>query len=388
MPNHLFPRGTWDPMFVEYETIHQYGYTLTRPILLEGTVGGAAVPPLPAAVKPIALYSNANGALAPGGAAEDLPLGFDRGHIMARALGGVNTHYNLVPMPAQLNNGDWATFERRIRDSWNVHKFSGNRIYYRVRLTYSLLGEPTLPSAMEGWAYLRPRVHPFTVAGRAAAINTAPLPSQVAHSGPHNLDARGLDPFVFSPAQNAALTAIGTAYAAWGAQPTVGGGNNLRGDPPAGGALGPYAALDVVDDPAQGVLRGNLNAAFPTLDYPAGGAVKSVTLPRYFSQPQKRLLRLYNRWLNNGRLTSDNAWYDHNCRLAHSRAQIDHIVPYTHVPTSNFYWNAQVTSRIYNGTVKGNRTEAAAQAHWSAQPARQGPARRRHRTQHYHPYAR
>lgn len=167
-----------------------------------------------------------------------------------------------------------------------------------------------------------------------------------------------------------------------------------RGDQPAGTALGPYAFLDVLDDGALGPpLVGALNVAFVAegLNYPAGGAVKrNQHVAVAFTQPQKRLIRIANRWMNAGRMTSDNEWFDFQRRVRPSEAEIDHVIPMAVAAgdSSNFYWNAQLTSKEYK-VLKGNQREATFQNNFMAQPSAGsgGPMRRvRRRTNRYTRY--
>jgi len=60
------------------------------------------------------------------------------------------------------------------------------------------------------------------------------------------------------------------------------------------------------------------------------------------------MIKLVNQFNNVGRYNSDNDWYDQGHRLRMIEAQIDHIIPQSHVNSSNFYWNAQVTSHEYS----------------------------------------
>ncbi|HEX8109924.1 MAG TPA: hypothetical protein VF516_19470, partial [Kofleriaceae bacterium] len=149
------------------------------------------------------------------------------------------------------------------------------------------------------------------------------------------------------------------------------------------------AFLDVLEAPTSGALRAGLNAQFPFLAYPGGGVVKrnNQNFAVNFTQPQRELIRLVNRWRNNGRLSSDNVWYDDNMRLDSNRTQIDHIIPIGFAPasSSNFYWNAQVTSDQYNRS-KGNQSEAGFRAAYQAAP--RVLRHRCARTQLYTPYRR
>ena len=96
------------------------------------------------------------------------------------------------------------------------------------------------------------------------------------------------------------------------------------------------------------------------------------------------------RRFNAGRLTSDNAWFDHNRRLRPSETEIDHIIPIGVATgnSSNFYWNAQVTSKDYNNQ-KGNNLDNVFRANYMAAPGvgSGGRIRRARRTTNrYTPY--
>lgn len=389
MPAINIPRpGGWDPVRLVYERVHVTGRYIVRPRRVEGTVGGTVDPPLPAAMYPIALYPNAPltamvGAIPP----EDLPLGYHRGHILGRARGGPNHVCNLVPIPATINSagGEWAQLEQDMAPAAPAH----HRRYFRAELDYGNPNNfnPTIPNQVRAWAYLLPTIvpgPPGIVASRTVALNVAIAAGGALVAAGGNLihvtnilnfATADNQPVVFSAAQNLALTAVHTAYLGWAGQPVVGGGNTGgtitggRGDPPAGTDMGPYAFLDVLETSV--VLRGLLNAAFPLLNYPGLGVIKRnrQNFAVGFTAPQRELIRLVNRWNNHGRLTSDNVWYDNNTRLDSNRAQIDHIIPVNFAPprSSNFYWNAQVTSAEFNNA-KGNQSEAVFRAAFMAMP--------------------
>lgn len=415
MPVRIIPRAGWDPVSITYETIHVTGRDIVRPIMVEGTVGGPAVGVLPGALFPLATYigflPGGGGEPAPGLNHDDLPIGYHRGHILARGLGGPNSAFNLTPMPGVVNNGAWALMETALRNAHAAAAFLPVRIYYRARLDYAHpnAGDPTIPNAASAWGYRLPTLAAGAglVAARNAALTAAiagGIPNRIYRiNPPQDFSAAGDQPFVFNGAQDAALQAVQAAYAGWGAQPTPGGGNTGgtptggRGDPPAGAALGPYSFLDVLEDGALGpALIAGLNAAFgpgalpPTgLNYPAGGMVKrnNQNFAIAFRQVQKNLIRLVNRWNNNGRLSSDNGWFDFGRRLRPSETEIDHAIPVTAATSSNFYWNAWVTSKAYN-VQKANRTDAVFMAAFMAAPAAGGgPLRRvRRRPNRYTPY--
>jgi hypothetical protein len=404
MPTINFPRAGWDPVTLVYERVHVTGRFIVRPTRVEGTVGGPGVAALPAGMFPIALYPDAPATALVGGILpEDLPLGYQRGHIMGRARGGPNHVCNLVPIPAAINVGAWAQLELAIAAAPGL---GGHRRYFRADLAYGNPNNfnPTLPSYVRAWTYRLATIPAAgIVAARTVAITAAIAAGGALIAGGGNLvhDTGVLDfatadnqPFVFSAAQNLALNAILAAYGPWGGKPVVGGGNTGgtplggRGDPPAGTTMGPYAFLDVLETSA--ALRGALNAAFPLVGYPGGGVIKrnNQNFAVGFTTPQKILIRLVNRWRNNGRLSSDNAWYDHGQRLDSNHAQIDHIIPMAFAPasSSNYYWNAQVTSTEYNNT-KGNQSEAAFfAAFMAAARGAGGPIRRRRVTARYTPY--
>lgn len=403
MPTINLPRAGWDPVTIVYERVHVTGRYIVRPTRVEGTVGGPAVPALPAGMYPVSLYPNAPGTALVGGIEpEDLPLGYDRGHIMGRARGGPNHVCNLVPIPAAINTGAWGQLETAMATAPGL---GGHRRYFRADLAYGNPNNfnPTIPSNVRAWAYRLATIPAAgVVAARTAAITAAIAAggaliaaggNLIHDTGVLNFAAADNQPFVFSVAQNTALNNVLIAYAAWGFQPTVGGGNTGgtpiggRGDPPAGTTMGPYAFLDVLE--SSGVLRAALNVAFPFLTYPGGGVLKrnNQNFNVVFTRPQKALIRLVNRWQNNGRLTSDNQWYDNGARVDSNRAQIDHIIPINFAPasSSNFYWNAQVTTKEYNNA-KGNQSEAAFQAAFLAAPRGAGPIRRRRHTVRYTPY--
>lgn len=415
MPVRIIPRAGWDPVSITYETIHVTGRDIVRPIMVEGTVGGPAVGLLPATTFPLATYigfqPGGGGEPAPGLNRDDLPIGYHRGHIMARALGGPNSAFNLTPMPGIVNNGAWAQMETALSAAHAAAAFLPVRIYYRARLDYAHpnAGDPTIPNAASAWGYRLPILPAGAglVAARTAALTAAiagGLLNRIYRiNPPQDFSAAGDQPFVFTGAQDAALQAIQAAYAGWGAQPTPGGGNTGgtptggRGDPPGGTALGPYAFLDVLEDGALGpALIAALNAAFGAavlppagLNYPGGGVTKrnNQGFAVGFTQVQKTLIRLVNRWNNAGRMTSDNAWFDHGRRLRPSEAEIDHAIPATLANSSNFYWNAWVTSKAYN-VQKGNQLPGAFFAAFMAAPAAGGgPLRRvRRRPNRYTPY--
>lgn len=90
MPVKHCPRPAWDPVTITYETTAVTGRTITRPTRVEGMVGGPAVGALPATMFPVSAYP----AFAPGGGEpgagedhDDLPIGYHRGHILARSRG-------------------------------------------------------------------------------------------------------------------------------------------------------------------------------------------------------------------------------------------------------------------------------------------------------------
>ena len=390
MPTIQFPRHNWDPVVITYGRVHVTGRYIVRPTRVEGTAGGPAVGVLGPNVYPIALYADAVGGADPVNniVPQDMPIGFHRGHIMANVLGGVNSCYNLVPMPSTINNGAWSQMETALRQACHAARHLPQRIYFRADLGYAddlNAGDPTLPTAVRAWGYQLPTIAggPGIVAARTAALTAAiagGAPNRI-HSinPPLSFAAPANQPFVFTRPQTAALTAVNAAYVLWGNQPTVGGGNTGgraaggRGDPPAGTAMGPYCVLDVVDDPVVGVpLIAALNAAFGAavlppngLAYPVGGINKrnNTNANVIFRPEQKRLIRLWNWWTSAGRTTSDNAWFDQSRRLGLIEAEIDHIIPKTNASSSNYYWNAQVTSHDYNIT-KGAQSEAAMQQNW------------------------
>ncbi|WP_162878087.1 DNA/RNA non-specific endonuclease [Trinickia diaoshuihuensis] len=345
---------------------------------------------------------------------DDLPIGYHRGHIFARALGGVNSAFNLVPMPQAINNGDWATMERALTNAHAAVAMLPVRIYFRAELAYAHpnAGDPTIPNSVSAWGYQLPILAPGAglVAARTVALSTAiagGIPNRIYRiNPPSNFSAAGDQPFVFTGPQNTAFQNVVNAFNIWAGAPVPGGGNTGgtpvggRGDPPAGIVPGPYAFLDVLEDGAVGPgLIAGLNAAFGAavlppagLNYPAGGAVKrnNQNFAVGFTQDQKRLIRLANRWLNTGRLTSDNLWFDNQRRLLPSETEIDHIIPVGAAAgnSSNFYWNAQVTSKSYNNQ-KGNNLDAVFQANYMAAPAvgAGAPIKRvRRRTNRYTPY--
>jgi hypothetical protein len=398
MPTINLPMVGGDPFTMVYQQVQVTGRSILRPTRVEGTVRAAIAGALPAAMFPLALYPDAvaSGALA-AITPDDMPFGYDRGHLLGIARGGPNHYGNLVPIPHAINIGAWAQFEA---DMGAAPPLANHHRYMRVDLAYGDPNQvnPTIPNRVQGWAYRLP-----TIAG--APARTAALSAAIAAGGAliaaggnliHatgilNFAAADNAPFVFIPAQRNALLAVRAAYAAWGAPPTVGGGNTGgtlnggRGDPPAGTTMGPYAFLDVVEtSPA---LRAGLNAAFPLLNYPPAGVIKRnrQSFAVTFTAPQRELIRLVNRWNNNGRLSSDNAWYDHNMRLDSNRTQIDHIIPIGFLPasSSNFYWNAQVTSAEYNRT-KGKQSEAGFLAAHQAAP--RVLRHRLKRTNFYTPY--
>ena len=412
MPTLTIPRGAYDPVVVTYQRIHVTGRSIVRPTRVEGTVGGAAVPGLGANVYPIALYPDAVGGGIPVGVIDnqDMPIGYHRGHIMARALGGPSHCYNLVPMPSTINNGAWAQMETALRNAHANVSYIPQRIYFRADLGYAAdlnAGDPTLPTAVRAWGYQMGTLAGGAglVAARTAALNAAILagaPGRIHRINPPlNFATPAAQPFAFTVAQTTAMNAVIAAYAIWANAPVVGGGNTGgtptggRGDPPAGTVMGPYVELDVLEDPAAGpALIAGLNAAFGAavlppggLNYPAGGVTKrnNQNFAVGFTQPQKRMIRLWNWWHHAGRTWSDNAWYDQSRRLGLIEAQIDHIIPVTNAASSNFYWNAQVTSHAYNNW-KGNQTEAGAYAAFHAAGVRgAGPQRKRKRPNYYTP---
>jgi hypothetical protein len=97
------------------------------------------------------------------------------------------------------------------------------------------------------------------------------------------------------------------------------------------------------------------------------------------------MIKLANQFMNAGRYNSDNAWYDRDRRLRMSEAQIDHIIPKSSATSSNFYWNAQLTSQEYNGSIKGAQSEANAFIAWRDTTMYNAPPRKRRRTLSYAP---
>lgn len=413
MPKKSLARPAWDPVTVTYERIHVTGRYIVRPTRIEGTVGGAALPGLPNNVYPIALYPNVASGANPVGAieAQDMPIGYHRGHIMARALGGPNDPYNLAPMPSSINNGTWAAMENALKQAHNAIRYLPQRIYFRANLGYATdvnAGDPTLPTAVEAWGYQLPIIVPGAAgieAARTVALDGAIAAGAVnlVHriTPPANFANAAAQPFVFNAAQINALTAVQTAYSTWANAPLTGGGNTAgraaggRGDPPANAMIGPYSYLDVIDDPAVGgPLIGPLNAAFGPaflppngLNYPGGGINKrnNTNASVHFRDAQKRLIRLAHMWRHTGRFFSDNYWYEQNRRLGIVEVQIDHIIPQNKANSSNYYWNAQVVSHAYN-TMKSGQDETAVFNRFHAAGVRAyGPKRKRKQTQFYTP---
>ena len=388
MPSHEINRGAWDPLYVVYRNVRVGPQLITRPVRLEGTVGGGDPGPLPYDVYPIALYPDANGSQDPSSRPYDLPPGFQRGHIMGKAIGGPPDFYNLIPMPSTVNTGMWKLFENAISDYWKTNKTAGIRIYFRAVMNYPddvNNGDSTIPNSLQGWAYHLPTpVGGYNRPARTAALDAfvaAGLASQVAVFGPHNLQASLDNLQAFTGGQNDALDAIEVAYTGWMNSPTPGGGH--AGDPPVGFDLGPYHMLVVVDT-SPGLIA-NLNAAFPTLNYPGTGVTKT-TFGRAFQPAQKSLIRIYNVW-NNARYRSDNSFYDQYRRLGLIEAQIDHIIPQAGTPGGpNYYWNAQLTSHEYNSK-KGKKTEDQMYQNWlSTGVAGRLSRRKRFQTKRYTPY--
>lgn len=414
MPMRLFFRTNWDPVVVCYERIHVTRRNFVRPTRVEGTVGGPRVGPLPADMYPIALYPEAVGGVDPAGInPQDMPIGYHRGHIFGRALGGVNNPYNLVPMPSTINNGAWGRLEQALRDAHAQVRRQQRRIYFRADLGYANdlnAGDPTLPVAVRAWGYNLATIGaggPGFVTNRTNALNLAVLggaPNRVHYiAAPLNFANAAAQPFVFTRTQTTALNNVLLAYTNWANKPVVGGGNTNsvayggRGDPPAGTTMGPYAFLDVLEDAALGgALIAGLNAQFGAavlppngLDYPANGVNKrnDTNINVGFTQQQKRLIRVVNWWNAAGRTQSDNGWYDQNRRLGLIEAQIDHIIPQANAHSSNYFWNAQMVSHAYN-IMKGNQSEAAVHDNWMNAGVRgYGQKRKRHPPQYYTPYS-
>jgi len=410
MPVRTFMRGTSDTMDVTFERIQLGDRTLLRPLRVEATVGSPYAAPLGAAIYPLSLYADVAPGTDPAAAPQDMLAGYHRGHLIAGALGGVNTHYNLTPMTSVLNNGAWSAFENAVRARKNAMHASPNRIYMRVTLGYNANlndGDPSTSNAIVGWAFELPRITGLGVAAaRTAALAAAIMagvgaaPNFALQTGPHDCDTQGGGPLVFTLAQTAALNAIAVAYAARvgaAAMPIVGGGNlggtptGGRGDPPAGTAMGPYACLDVLEDAVAGpALIAGMNAQFGAAVFPPGGLAYAAQVKRNnqnfavnWTQPQRTMIKLANQFMNAGRYGSDNVWYDRERRLRMSEAQIDHIIPQSHANSSNFYWNAQLTSHEYNGSIKGDQSEAAAFIAWRDTNMYGAPDRKRRRTLNY-----